>query len=282
MVTADWQGGTIEFDIWPPVRPTAAALLQWIREPNTGVIFGVTTEEVLQPQDNPNHLHVKVTAPVKLLKTGGWNDVTEPNLTRRLAARYHLWWLAPPPGPVTLSIAVSGIQDSLSGTPAQLALVHTYPRVTIGDATYLTALDLAGLTFKKVVAPQDQIPIHIEVWRNVDHVIVKGTAKLEQGKWFVYLPDGQKFPLPDNFDSLPTATKTNFDSLPTATKTQLTTFAEPAPPNTTVGKVRSLTLNYSLSLHSISGDAAGNMGTKIHVPNDGPNSVGFDFTINDK
>lgn len=92
IVTADWPGGTIEFDVWPTARPSAKARLSWSRDQDTTIFQGLTVVETLQPTDNPNHLHVVVTAPYSPLSTGGWNDVLNPNLTRRLVAKYRLWW----------------------------------------------------------------------------------------------------------------------------------------------------------------------------------------------
>jgi hypothetical protein len=275
VVTDDWHGGKLEFDLWPPPRPNSNAILKVDREalnPFSDLIPPSSLTSTALPLGNPNHIHVVLTALDLALPTGGWGDVKpiRPNW-RHLFTRFTLGWVAPPPPPVPLTVKINEIQDGISGTPDQLALVHTYPRVMIGDNTYLEPLDGAGLTFKKTLAPQDQIPIHIEIWRKVDRVIVHGTPKKENGSWFVYFPNGQKSSLPDNFDSL---------SLPE--QTIMTTFAAPGPPGAISGNVRTLTLSYSHDQHSISGDASGKTGNIIHVPIGGPNSIGVDFTISDK
>jgi hypothetical protein len=100
VVTGAWPGGTLEFDIWPPPRPSATATLKWIRDRFVGIIDELTPQEELQPQrpDNPNHLHIKVvsTRPWAPIQHGDLNDVYY-NTTRRFIAKYHLWWKEPPP-----------------------------------------------------------------------------------------------------------------------------------------------------------------------------------------
>jgi hypothetical protein len=90
VVTAAWQGGTLELDIWPPARPSATARLRYFQD-QPGAIFGLTVNESLSPQGNPNHLHLTVHAPYATLRTGTSNDVFY-NLNKRLATKYHIWW----------------------------------------------------------------------------------------------------------------------------------------------------------------------------------------------
>jgi hypothetical protein len=93
VVTGAWAGGTLEFDIWPPARPLPNTILHWEREQDPNVVQELTVEEKLQPENNPNHIHVKVTstAPWSPMPMGNSNDIYY-NTTRRLATTYRLWW----------------------------------------------------------------------------------------------------------------------------------------------------------------------------------------------
>jgi Divergent InlB B-repeat domain len=103
IITGAWQGGTLEFDVWPLARPQASAHLKFTTNPNlTGT--GELTEglridsEMLVPTDGPNHVHVRVTAPAHSRPSSRFGQVTyDPHL--RLAKRYLLWWEAPPAPP---------------------------------------------------------------------------------------------------------------------------------------------------------------------------------------
>ena len=92
VVTGDWPGGELRLDLWPPARPSPDAVLRW-RPERHGVAQGLTVEERAEPADNPNHLHLTVASlePAAPLVTGNWNEV-HPQQTRRLAAKYFLWW----------------------------------------------------------------------------------------------------------------------------------------------------------------------------------------------
>ena len=105
VVTGDWAGEPLEFDIWPTPRPSVIARLRFSREPvddtptpehprGTGIAQNVFPQERLTPT-NPNHLHVTLTLGGTALtdppNTGDMGDVS-PDTSRRLAARYHLWW----------------------------------------------------------------------------------------------------------------------------------------------------------------------------------------------
>jgi len=93
VVTGDWPGGRLALDVWPPARPAAATRLAWRRDRAGAAPSGLSVAETLEPGATPNHLHLDVvsTAARHPLDTGDWNEV-EPHPTRRLAARYHLWW----------------------------------------------------------------------------------------------------------------------------------------------------------------------------------------------
>jgi hypothetical protein len=107
VVTGDWTGSNLDFDLWPPARPSPDARLQW------GQIPGVMVNTALlrttpEPADNPNHLHITIVAAPSSgtghLVTGSRNDVYpdtpgretphEPSdlLVRRLATQFALWW----------------------------------------------------------------------------------------------------------------------------------------------------------------------------------------------
>jgi hypothetical protein len=95
VVTGDWAGGKLELDVWPPARSSATATLHWRRNRRT-IAARLSVDEQPQPADSPNHLHLTVTSsePWQPLVTEDWNDV-EPHPTRRLAAKYRLWWSTP-------------------------------------------------------------------------------------------------------------------------------------------------------------------------------------------
>src|SRR5436190_15819445 len=101
LITGAWCGGTLDFDIWPPARPSATAALKWSRERGVEIIDGLTVQEEVQPADNPNHVHVKVVSarPWEALLTKDYNDVYY-NVTRRLVTKYHLWWAEQAPIPL--------------------------------------------------------------------------------------------------------------------------------------------------------------------------------------
>jgi hypothetical protein len=108
--TGAWEGETLSFDIWPPPRPSASALLHWARDvpPDfiTGSTYRVSVTNVLSPPGPPgaaNHLRVTVASQERPagLEVGGRGDVTY-TLPQRYLAAYLLWWEEPPvvgPGP---------------------------------------------------------------------------------------------------------------------------------------------------------------------------------------
>jgi hypothetical protein len=97
LITGAWQGGVLEFDVWPIARPRATASLNFTgtAELTEGAQIA---SEVLVPQDNPNHLHVRVTAPAQpRLSERPFGQVSyEPH--QRLAKLYVLWWEIPAGG----------------------------------------------------------------------------------------------------------------------------------------------------------------------------------------
>lgn len=93
VVTGAWPGGVLEFDLWPPARPSPTAVLKWNQE--LAIASELALEEEPLPRDNPNHLHIRVssTTPWAPLLTKDYNDVYY-NVTRRLVSKYRLWWMA--------------------------------------------------------------------------------------------------------------------------------------------------------------------------------------------
>jgi hypothetical protein len=119
-----------------------------------------------------------------------------------------------------------------------------------------------------VVSDPDDVPIQIEIWREIRHVIVKGVAKRDgSGNWWVYF-GRKRYPLPDDYDSLSPEEQLI-----------LTTYAAPGPPGATEGNIRPVRLYYSHRHGTISGDVSGKTGVAIHVPNGGSNMVEFDLTV---
>jgi hypothetical protein len=92
VVTGEWAGGELDLEVWPPARPNSRATLAWKQE-GSPVFADLVVTELAEPADNPNHLriHVVSTQPRSPLVTGDWGEV-EPHPSRRLAARYRLYW----------------------------------------------------------------------------------------------------------------------------------------------------------------------------------------------
>lgn len=100
VITSDWQGEDLTFDIYPPSRPSPDAKLHWEKENGTTLGSGVDVSYSLEPADNPNHLVVKVTSSGHV-KTGinkgpvhinyDYGQVL-PDPSRRVVNAYMLWW----------------------------------------------------------------------------------------------------------------------------------------------------------------------------------------------
>lgn len=93
VITGAWQGGTLEFNVWPSARPFGAAHLHWTSEKLFTERLSIESE-TLAPSDNPNHLVVRVAAANadrQVNPTFG-DVVYDPGI--RFAATYHLWWQA--------------------------------------------------------------------------------------------------------------------------------------------------------------------------------------------
>ncbi len=106
VITGDWNGSAVDFDVWPPPRPSAHARLGFEIEPvnpsptaehprGTGIIDNISIVQNSDvPTTNPNHRHFGLALNWTIeptLPTRGRNNV-EPDTRRRLAATVHLWW----------------------------------------------------------------------------------------------------------------------------------------------------------------------------------------------
>src|SRR6266568_3116749 len=101
VVTDAWPGGTLEFDIWPPPRPSGNAKLKSTTivardSQSQEVKLGLTVTESRRPASNPNRVHVTVTSTQAraAIRTMDLNDVAYlfEKGVRRYVARYTLWW----------------------------------------------------------------------------------------------------------------------------------------------------------------------------------------------
>jgi hypothetical protein len=121
VVTSYWQGETLEFDIWPPPRPSIDASLNWDKE-IPGIMQGPGVEMNIEPipSSNPNHLHVTIKSAGRTdmdIKYEGSSDIVsagspchyrtifdtisnectlwgkvKPEIDRRIVNAFLLWW----------------------------------------------------------------------------------------------------------------------------------------------------------------------------------------------
>jgi hypothetical protein len=102
VITGAWQGGSLEFDVWPLARPAATARLRFARRPPPWdgameFVEGLQIQsEVALPADNPNHVRVRVTAPQRTRTSDRFGQVSY-DAHLRLATSYLLWWETPAP-----------------------------------------------------------------------------------------------------------------------------------------------------------------------------------------
>jgi len=94
-INGSYSGGVAEWDIYPPARPSPDARLVWAKP--TDAINGDISFEVQElPADNPNHIHVKVTAtPYRKPQVGhGTFDKGQIFFPpgRGYAAFWRVWW----------------------------------------------------------------------------------------------------------------------------------------------------------------------------------------------
>jgi hypothetical protein len=125
VVTQEWQGNQLDFDVFPPAMPHASSRLHWTHEE----AYHPNDTSTHQPIDNvkiteyPNHLHVTVT-PNEYLPTFNL-DTDSPDVakfdgglqSRELAYSFMLWWETPKPIKVTTSLVNDTSGLALQGNP---------------------------------------------------------------------------------------------------------------------------------------------------------------------
>jgi hypothetical protein len=91
-----YPGGTdadhaIEFDIYPPPRPTPTARLVVNKPVDADAVSGVTLEWKLEPPESVNHVHVKFTAPYRENRVTQWGEVKW-EINRGYEGQWYLYW----------------------------------------------------------------------------------------------------------------------------------------------------------------------------------------------
>ncbi len=103
VVTQDWQGNPLEFDVWPPARPDASSKMHWQHDE----VYHPINPADHQPYINvtitefPDHLHVKITPNIAL--DAFYFDTDVPDgvhldcncISREVVYSFMLWWEAP-------------------------------------------------------------------------------------------------------------------------------------------------------------------------------------------
>jgi hypothetical protein len=91
VVSGAWLGGRLSFDLWPPCRPAAAAVMHYDQTVHRA--DELTWSLTALPCANPNHLRIQIDsdAPHESIRTGDFGEVYY-NPRRRFAGRFHLWW----------------------------------------------------------------------------------------------------------------------------------------------------------------------------------------------
>ena len=125
VVTDAWPGGTLDFDVWAPPRPSANSKLKYTAAvARDSALYelkiALTVTDSQQPAGNPNRVHVTVTSidpggnpvPRTKIRTKDLNDVyylekTDKEFVRRYVARYVLWWETPKSAPIPPKIRSS-------------------------------------------------------------------------------------------------------------------------------------------------------------------------------
>lgn len=93
VVTSDWQGNALSFNVYPPPRPSAEAKMHWEREGGIKEGAGVNVLYSAEPADNPNHLVITIpNANLAPLHTNPSYGQIFPDPNRRIVNAYMLWW----------------------------------------------------------------------------------------------------------------------------------------------------------------------------------------------
>lgn len=87
-----WPGDPIDFDIFPPPRPSPDATLVLNKPVDADAAFNVSLTYFLQPENAANHIHVQFTAPIRQ------NDVTDAGEMRFQSGRgyegqWYIYWV---------------------------------------------------------------------------------------------------------------------------------------------------------------------------------------------
>ena len=86
-----YPGDPIEFDIFPPPRPTPTATLVVSKPVDADAVFGVNLEYSLEPADAVSHVHIRFTAPYRESRiTSAGEMIWEIN--RGYAGQWYLFW----------------------------------------------------------------------------------------------------------------------------------------------------------------------------------------------
>lgn len=81
----------IEFDIYPPPRPTPTATLVVNKPVDADAVAGVTIEWKLDPPEAVNHVHVKFTAPYRENHVTVWGEMKW-EINRGYQGQWYLYW----------------------------------------------------------------------------------------------------------------------------------------------------------------------------------------------
>jgi hypothetical protein len=81
----------IEFDIYPPPRPTPTARLVVNKPVDADAVAGVTIEWRLEPPEAVNHAHVKFTAPYRENHVTPWGEVKW-EVNRGYEGQWYVYW----------------------------------------------------------------------------------------------------------------------------------------------------------------------------------------------
>ena len=99
VVTSDWQGQELSFDIWPPPRPSANAVLHFAQEPSPLYLPpGIQYTLRLLPTGNPNHLHITIPSQSERLDQSSCGIEGPPDgevcakVDRTIVDAFLLWW----------------------------------------------------------------------------------------------------------------------------------------------------------------------------------------------
>jgi kumamolisin len=162
---------------------------------------------------------------------------------------------------VKVRVHIDSIREHVPGTAEQMALVHPYAKVKMGNSPYLTLVqdgDFEG--FESYFSIVRTVPIVIEIWRSTGKEVKQGQVETINGQTYIVFGPHEKYSAPAGWERLTPAEQAHFTTIIIQ-------------PQVSAGFVRRLTLTYDLRTHHISGDAIGSAGQLIHVPPDSHNAL---------